>query len=74
MISFFNQFEIIHTKQNTSNNIHKNHNWLGPVQRTYLRIISFEVYENSTHEIGTTQIIATKTYGTNNLFALLTIN
>lgn len=33
-----------------------------------------EVYENSTYEIGMTQIIATKTYGTNSLFTLLTIN
>ena len=72
--SFFIHSERSHATINTSNSIHKNHNWLGLVQRTYLKIISFKEYENNTDEIGITQIIATKIYGTNNLFPLLKIN
>lgn len=72
--SFFNHLHNNQTSANTSNSIHKNHNWLGLVQRTYFRIISSGVYENNVYEIGIIHMIATKTYGTKSLLALFTTN
>ena len=56
----YNLSETIHASKNTSNNIHKNHNWLGDVANTYFTKTSFMLRSKKNIENGTTQNAETK--------------